>query len=111
MLVDIGGSYRDLAETKDYISVMQEKISYEFAREIEERLDWVQRREDVYVKELNKDSTYIEMENEDLRICIDDINEILQNYIVPIEKGSRINRDKTIKMINMLIKKCQEALE
>lgn len=103
MLVDIGNSkYIDLNSNEDYLRIIEEKISYEFADELRHRLNGVQE----YIEELkeNSDIPYIEQENEDLRNLIDDVNSMMQSYIYPIEKGERLYREKTIKFFNEVIK-------
>lgn len=101
MMVDIGNGYKDLSSTEDFLTIIEEKISWEFADEIRKKLNGI---ED-YINELkeNSDITYIEQENEDLRYLIDDVNSMMQSYIFPIEKGERLYRDKTIKFFNNII--------
>ena len=110
MLIDIGGSYKNLVENEDYLDIIREKISDEFANEIQLLIDEAHIVEKIHERAADSDFAYIEAENEDLRRTIDDINSELQQFIYPIEKGSRLNRDKTIKFINSLIKTCEEAL-
>lgn len=110
MLVDIGNAYENLVTKEDYLDIIRKKISYEFANEIQLFIDEAHIVEKIHERAANSDFAYIEAENEDLRRIIDDINADLQQFIYPIEKGSRLNRDKTIKFINSLIKTCKEAL-
>lgn len=110
MLIDTGNTFENLVETEEYLDIIRKKISYEFAEEIRLMID-----EATYIKQMhenvaNSDAAYIEAENEDLRRTIDDMNADLQQFIYPIEKGQRINREKTIRFINNLIKTCNEVL-
>lgn len=108
MLVDIGnGEYRNLWDIPDYLRVVEEKTSYEFVRVIEEKLNDVEQyiQDSIDDYKLGSDLTYIEAENEELRDLLDDVNSTLQNFIEPIEQGGRLNREKTIKMLNDVIKK------
>lgn len=108
MLVDIGkGEYRNLWDMPDYLRVVEEKTSYEFVRVIEEKLNDVEQyiQDSIDDYKLGSDLTYIEAENEELRDLLDDVNSTLQNFIEPIEQGGRLNREKTIKMLNDVIKK------
>lgn len=103
MLIDIGNEkYRDLDTNEDFLRIIEEKISWEFAEEIRRKFNGIEE----YIEDLrnNSDITYIEQENEDLRFLIEDVNSILQSYIYPIEKGERLYRDKTIKLFREIIK-------
>lgn len=101
MLIDIGTKYQDLNSNEDFLRIVEEKISYEFANEIREKLNGIEN----YINDLKEgtDLTYIEQENEELRYLIDDVNSMMQSYIYPIEKGGRLYRDKTIKFFNNII--------
>lgn len=103
MLIDVGDrKYRNISSDEDFLRIVEEKISWEFAEELRKRLNGVQE----YIEELKEDSdfSYIEQENEDLRNLIDDVNSMIQSYIYPIERGQRLYRDKTIKFLNEIIK-------
>ena len=103
MLIDVGDrKYRNISSDEDFLRIVEEKISWEFAEELRKRLNRVQE----YIEELKEDSdfSYIEQENEYLRNLIDDVNSMIQSYIYPIERGQRLYRDKTIKFLNEIIK-------
>ena len=103
MLIDVGDrKYRNISSDEDFLRIVEEKISWEFAEELRKRLNGVQE----YIEELKEDSdfSYIEQENEYLRNLIDDVNSMIQSYIYPIERGRRLYRDKTIKFLNEIIK-------
>lgn len=105
MLIDVGDrKYRNISSDEDFLRIVEEKISWEFAEELRKRLNGVQE----YINELKEDSdsdfSYIEQENEYLRNLIDDVNSMIQSYIYPIERGQRLYRDKTIKFLNEIIK-------
>ena len=105
MLIDIGNKYENLVENEDYLDIIREKISHEFANEIQLLIDEAHIIEKIHERAADSDAAYIEAENEELRRTIDDINAELQQFIVPIEKGQRLNREKTIKLINRIIEK------
>ena len=105
MLIDVGDrKYRNISSDEDFLRIVEEKISWEFAEELRKRLNGVQE----YIEELKEDSdsgfSFIEQENEYLRNLIDDVNLMIQSYIYPIERGQRLYRDKTIKFLNEIIK-------
>ena len=103
MLIDVGNrKYRNISSDEDFLRIVEEKISWEFAEELRKRLNGVQE----YIDELKEDSDFscIEQENEYLRNLIDDVNSMIQSYIYPIERGQRLYRDKTIKFLNEIIK-------
>lgn len=102
MLIDIGNKYINLNSDEDYLRVIEEKISYEFADELRCRFNRIQE----CIEELreNSDISYFEQENEVLRNLIDDVNSMLQSYIFPIKKGKRLYREKTINFFNEVIK-------
>ena len=104
MLVDIGGEYKYLEDNKDYLQVIEDKISWEFADEIARRLDEVRILAECLREDADSDFKYLEAENENLRNLIDDVNSELQHYLVPIEQGKRINRQEMIKLLNRVIK-------
>lgn len=104
MVIEVGqNEYKNLVTNNDFLNVISDKVSYEFAREIAHKIELTEYE----IKALTDESDlpYIEAENEELINLIDDVNSILQHLVVPIEKGQRINRDKVIKTINEVIKR------
>lgn len=108
MLIDIGQGYKNLVVDEDFIEVMQEQISYEFAEEIARRLSAAEDEVEWIRADADSDSKYIEAENEGLRNLIDDVNSLLQCYLDPIERGKRINRQEMIKTLNKAIQMLSE---
>lgn len=105
MLVAVGEyQYENIVTDEDFVDIIDEKISHEFACEIRKRLDWNTRQEELQDTLMADDFKFIEAENEELCNAIDDVNSILQNLVVPLERGARINRDKVIKTLNNVIK-------
>lgn len=104
MLYDIGGEYKYLTDERDFLQVIEDKTSYEFADEIARRLHEAEYFTDYLRKDADSDFKYLEAENENLRNLIDDVNSELQCYLVPIEQGKRINRQGVINLLNRVIK-------
>ena len=96
MLVDVGGTYKDLEEDEDYIRVIQNKTSYEFADIIRNKLS-------------DQDERFIDLEIEcdmlrdhetEMRDVLNEINSLVQNAIYEIEKMPRMDRKKIIQYLN-----------
>ena len=104
MLVDIGNGYANLVEDRDFIDIMDKKISPEFARIVGDKLDYLRWMEDLEEEKYNGDYRYIEAENEELINLIDDVNSELQHYVVGIESGKRVYRESLLKLLNSIIK-------
>lgn len=104
MLIDVGQrKYENLVEDADFVDIIATKISPEFAYEVGNRLNDLERQRSLDLQ----DADYIMMENEQLCDVIDEVNSILQNLVAPLEKGDRINRDKVIKTLNSVIRKLE----
>lgn len=104
MLIDIGQrKYENLVEDADFVDIIATKISPEFAYEVGNRLNDLERQRNIDLQ----DADYIMLENEQLCDVIDEVNSILQNLVAPLEKGDRINRDKVIKTLNSVIRKLE----
>lgn len=103
MVIEVGkNEYKNLVTDNDFLNVISDKVSYEFAREIAHEIELTE--DEIKALTDESDLPYIEAENEELINLIDDVNSTLQHLIVPIEKGQRIDRDKVIKTINEVIK-------
>lgn len=103
MVIEVGkNEYQNLVTNNDFLNVISDKISYEFAREIAHKIELTE--DEIRALTDESDMAYIEAENEELLNLIDDVNSILQHLIVPIKRGQRINRDKVIKTINEVIR-------
>lgn len=103
MVIEVGqNEYKNLVTNNDFLNVISDKVSYEFAREIAHKIELTE--DEIKALTDESDLPYIEAENEELINLIDDVNSTLQHLIVPIERGQRINRDKVIKTINEVIR-------
>ena len=110
MLVDIGNEYANLVEDRDFIEIMDRKISPEFARLVGDKLDYLRWMESFEEEKYEGDYRYIESENEELRNLIDDVNSELQQYVVGLENGKRVYRETLLKMLNSIIKQLTDRL-
>lgn len=96
--------YLHLVTRRDYLDVISEKVSPDFAAEIEGMLNEADITKEAMIEEIDSDARFYEMENEEMRNTIDDANSMIQQFLYPIEKGKNLNRQKTIQFLNDLLK-------
>ena len=105
MMITTGlNTYENLVTNQDYLDIIEKRISYEFANEIRKKIDEAENEAKIAQDRLDSDLTYYEAECETYMNLLDEINSMLQQFIVPIQRGDRINREKTIVLINTIIK-------
>jgi hypothetical protein len=104
-MTNIGNDkYLHLVTRRDYLDVISDKVSPDFAAEIEEMLDVAELTKSQLIDEIDSDAAFYEAENEEMRNTIDDANSMIQQFLYPIEKGKNLNRQKTIQFLNDLLK-------
>ena len=96
--------YLHLVTRRDYLDVISERVSPDFAAEVEEMLDEAELTKSQLIDEIDSDAAFYEAENEEMRNTIDDANSMIQQFLYPIEKGKNLNRQKTIQFLNDLLK-------
>lgn len=107
-MTNIGnGEYKHLVSRRDYIDIISEKISPEFAAEIEEELEWANRCKHELLEEVDSDCRYIELENEELRNQLFDAGAYVSSFLRPLLDGHNLNRQKTIKFLQQLEKELE----
>lgn len=104
-MTNIGNDkYLHLVTRRDYLDVISDKVSPDFAAEIEEMLDEAEFTKSQLIDEIDSDAAFYEVENEEMRNTIDDANSMIQQFLYPIEKGKNLNRQKTIQFLNDLLR-------
>lgn len=104
---DARDEFADLYTYRDYLDVIREKISWEFLHAFEE--NW-------YVCELKdedgfsiaEENEWLQRQMEDYERTMDDVNSEIQHYLVALEGGERINRQKIIKAMKQWVKMINE---
>lgn len=106
MLVDVGGAYKDLVEDRHFVEVMQDKISYEFADIIRQKLS----DSDGRFADLQEDYEYLEKNNSGFYETLQEIRSLVQNAICTVEKMPRMDRKKIIQLLEEIENEADNAL-
>lgn len=106
MLIDVGGEYKNLDEDRHFIDVIEDKISWEFADIIRQRLSG----EDERFVDLQGDYEWLEKDNSGKYESLQEIISLVQNAICTIEKMTRIDRKKIIQLLEEIENEAENAL-
>lgn len=111
MRVKIGHNpdqYEVLWSLRDYLDVMRDKISHEFVRTFESEF-FISEDKDSEGFSLAEENEWMQRDIEHLESVIDEVNSTLQQYLVSLQQGKRVNREALMKMLKELIKTLDEA--
>lgn len=107
MLIDIGNKYENLVTNQDYLRVIEDKTSAEFAYEVEKIFNAAEVEKERMINEAISDAEWFERENEQMARDMDDTNSLLQQLQVDIERGSqaqRLDRKKILETLKKAVK-------
>lgn len=106
MLIDVGGAYKNLDEDRHFIDVIEDKISWEFADIIRQKLS---DQDDRFV-ELQDEYNWLEKDNSGKYEGLQEIISLVQNAICKVEGMKRLDRKVIIALFEEIEKEAENAL-